>query len=74
MVFCLAVSNACHIDSSYIKSKGQEWIGVAPLKNKMGFLQSDNKSKAEILTEPFQSVFTFEKSANTTDVTLDTKT
>jgi hypothetical protein len=33
----------------FIKSKGQEWTGVAPLKNKMGFLQSDNKSKAEIL-------------------------
>jgi hypothetical protein len=32
---------------SFIKSKGQEWTGVAPLKNKMGFLQSDNKSKAE---------------------------
>jgi hypothetical protein len=31
---------------SFIKSKGQEWTGVAPLKNKMGFLQSDNKSKA----------------------------
>jgi hypothetical protein len=45
---------------SYIKSKGQEWIGVAPLKNKMGFLQSDNKSKAEILNEQFQSVFTKE--------------
>jgi hypothetical protein len=27
---------------SYIKSKGQEWIVVPPLKNKMGFLQSDN--------------------------------
>ena len=48
---------------SYIKSKGQEWIGVAPLKNKMGFLQSD-KSKAEILTEPFQSVFTKENLNN----------
>jgi hypothetical protein len=45
---------------SFIKSKGQEWTGVAPLKNKMGFLQSDNKSKAEILNEQFQSVFTKE--------------
>ena len=43
---------------SFIKSKGQEWTGVAPLKNKMGFLQSDNKSKVEILNEQFQSVFT----------------
>jgi hypothetical protein len=23
---------------SFIKSKGQEWTGVAPLKNKMGFV------------------------------------
>ena len=49
---------------SYIKSKRQEWIGVAPLKNKMGFLQSDNKSKAEILNEQFQSVFTTENLNN----------
>jgi len=45
---------------SYIKSKGQEWVGVAPLKNSMGFIQSDNKSKAEILNQQFQSVFTKE--------------
>jgi hypothetical protein len=49
---------------SYIKSKGHEWIGVAPLKNKMGFLQSDNKSRAEILNEQFQSVFTTENLNN----------
>ena len=49
---------------SYIKSKGQEWNGVAPLKNKMGFLQSDNKSKVAILTEQFQSVFTKENLNN----------
>jgi len=48
---------------SYIKSNGQEWIGVAPLKNKMGFLQSD-KSKAGILNEQFQSVFTKENLNN----------
>jgi hypothetical protein len=46
---------------SYINSKGQEWIGVGPLKNKMGFLQNDNKSKAGILNEHFQSVFTKRK-------------
>jgi hypothetical protein len=45
-------------------SKGQEWIGVAPLKNKMGFPQSDNKSKVAILTEQFQSVFTKENLNN----------
>jgi hypothetical protein len=49
---------------SYIKSKGQEWIGVAPLKNKMGFLQSHNKSKVEILNEQFQLVFTKENLDN----------
>ena len=49
---------------SFIKSKDQEWTGVAPLKNKMGFLQSDNKSKAEILNEQFQSVFTKENLIN----------
>jgi hypothetical protein len=37
------------------------WMGmVTPLKKKMRFLQSDNKSKAEILNEQFQSVFTKE--------------
>ena len=49
---------------SYIKCKGQEWIGVAPLKNKMRFLQNDNKSKTEILNEQFQSVFTKENLNN----------
>ena len=44
--------------------KGQEWTGVAPLKNKMGFLQSDNKSKANILNDQFQSVFTKENLNN----------
>jgi hypothetical protein len=48
----------------YIKSKGQKWIGVTPLKKKMRFLQSDNKSKAEILNEQFQSVFTKENLNN----------
>ena len=42
---------------SYVKSKGQESIGVAPLKNKDGFLQSDNQSKAEILNQQFSSFF-----------------
>jgi hypothetical protein len=37
---------------SFIKSKGQEWTGVAPLKNKMGFLQSING----VLYCVFQSV------------------
>jgi hypothetical protein len=45
---------------SYIKSKGQEWEGVAPLKNKKGYLKSDNKTKANILNKQFQSMFTKE--------------
>ena len=45
---------------SYIKSKGQEFSGVAPLKNKAGFIQSDNLSKANILNDQFHSVFTNE--------------
>jgi hypothetical protein len=34
-----------------IKSKKQESTGVAPLKNKEGFIHSDTTSKAEILNE-----------------------
>jgi hypothetical protein len=43
---------------------GGIWTFVAPLKNKMGFLQSHNKSKVEILNEQFQSVFTKENINN----------
>ena len=50
---------------SYVKSKGQESIGVAPLKNKDGFLQSDNQSKAEILNQQFSSVFTRDDDSST---------
>lgn len=45
---------------TYVKSKGQEFTGVAPLKNKDGFLQSDTKARANILNEQFKSVFTQE--------------
>lgn len=45
---------------SFIKSKSQESMGVAPLKDKNGFLRSDSQGKAEILGEQFQSVFTQE--------------
>ena len=41
----------------YVKSKKQDNIGVAPLKDKCG-LVSDSKSKAKILLKQFQSVFT----------------
>ena len=50
---------------SYVKSKDQESIGVAPLKNKDGFLQSDNRSKAEILNQQFSSVFTRDDDSST---------
>ena len=50
---------------SYVKSKGHELIGVAPLKNNDGFLQSDNQSKADILNQQFSSVFTREESSST---------
>ena len=52
---------------SYIKSKGQEFSGVAPLKNKAGFIQSDNLSKANILNDQFHSVFTKEDHTNFPD-------
>ena len=50
---------------SYVKSKGQKSIGVAPLKNKDGFLQSDNQSKVEILYQQFSSVFTRDDDSST---------
>jgi hypothetical protein len=52
---------------SCIKSKGQEFIGVAPPKNQQGFLKSDNQSKANILNEQFKSVFTNENHTNFPD-------
>ena len=52
---------------AYVKSKGQETSGIPPLKNKDGFLKSDNYSKAEILNHQFQSVFTEEDLANQPD-------
>ena len=41
----------------YIKSKKQDSIGVSPLRG-IGQLQSDGKSKAEVLVNQFSSVFT----------------
>ncbi|XP_053389728.1 uncharacterized protein LOC128552706 [Mercenaria mercenaria] len=52
---------------SYIKSKGQESSGAAPLKNKDGFLQSNSKAKANILNDQFVSVFTREYKTNMPD-------
>ena len=52
---------------SYIKNKDQEFSEVAPLKNKAGFIQSDNLSKANILNDQFHSVFTKEDHTNYPD-------
>ena len=52
---------------AYVKSKGQEFTGVAPLKNQDGFLQSDNKARANILNEQFKSVFTREDNSSIPD-------
>jgi hypothetical protein len=50
-----------------IKCKKQKSTGVAPLKNKEGFLHSDTTSKAEILNEQFQSVYTKENTSTMPD-------
>jgi hypothetical protein len=50
-----------------IKSKKQESTGVAPLKNKEGFIHSDTTSEAEILSEQFQSVYTKENTSTMPD-------
>ena len=52
---------------SFIKSRGQEASGVATLKNKNGYLKSDKTSKAEILNEQFQSVYTREDTSSIPD-------
>ena len=43
---------------SYVKSKRQESTGVAPLKNKDGFIHSDSSSKVEIFNYQFVSAYT----------------
>ena len=49
------------------KSKREDNIGIAPLKDK-GHLVSDCKGKAEILANQFQSVFTKDDSQDTPEV------
>ncbi|XP_052786170.1 uncharacterized protein LOC128221604 [Mya arenaria] len=51
-----------------VKSKGQESTGVAPLKNKDGFLQSGNAARANILNDQFVSAFTRENTTNIPDM------
>jgi hypothetical protein len=43
----------------YIKSLNKDTTGISPLKDK-GILHTDSKSKADILSNQFQSVFTNE--------------
>ena len=49
---------------SYIKSRRQESTGVAPLKNKDGFIHSDSSSKVETLNDQFVSAYTREGKTN----------
>ena len=44
----------------FVKSRKQDFIGIAPLK-KMGRLLNDSKDKAEIVLDQFTSVFTQDK-------------
>ncbi|KAL8613875.1 hypothetical protein ACOMHN_032865 [Nucella lapillus] len=52
---------------SYVNSKKQEADGVAPLKDKQGFLRSNSQNKAEILGDQFRSVFTEEDTTSIPD-------
>ena len=45
---------------AYVKNKGQEYTGVAPLKSKEWYLKKDAQSKTETLNDQFHSVFTKE--------------
>ena len=47
----------------YVKSRCQDFIGVAPLK-KMGHLINDRKEQAQILVEQFKSTFTLDSDAS----------
>lgn len=48
----------------HIKDAKQESTGIPPLKSEEGFIQSDNKAKAEILNTQFQSVYTKEDTSS----------
>jgi len=52
---------------SFVKGKRQDSTGVAPLKNRDGFLQSSSEAKANILNDQFVSVFTDEDTTNMPD-------
>ena len=66
------VSSDCKDNSktkfwAHAKSEGQEFIGTAPLKNQEVFIQSDTKTRANILNEQFKSVITKEYLSNIPD-------
>ena len=52
---------------SYIKSTGQESVGVSPLKNEDCLLKRDNQSKADIFNSQFESVNTKEDTSSLPD-------
>ena len=52
---------------SFVKNTGQEATGVSPLKNKDGFVKSDNTSKANVLNDQFVSVFMKEDTSSLPD-------
>ena len=55
--------NNCKPFWRFVKSRKQDYVGIAPLK-KMGRLLNDSKDKAEILVDQFKSVFTQDKGDN----------
>ena len=52
---------------SYIKSLGQELVGIPFLKNSDGFMKRDTQNKADILNEQFKSAVTIEDKSSTPD-------
>ena len=56
----------------YVKSRKQDNIGVAPLKDK-GKLVNDSKGKAELLLQQFSSVFTRQKVDQKPDTNIKVK-
>ena len=52
---------------SYIKSRKQDYAGVSSLIDKNGYLQSDTITRADILNDQFQSVYTEEDQNNMPD-------
>ena len=53
---------------TYLKSKKQDTTGIAPLQHQDGLLRSDSETKAELLNDQFQSVYTQEDTDNIPDL------